>query len=123
MRNNLTMPIKLVLDWLLQKPIQWKVLRKALINKGYAIYDPYIVYKGCRVGRFSVNPVTEAVTIYTHSKHRGYCHSYVVRDLEIALHKIRRSYKNFIYASEQPGAAVREIKIPVKSNSRLLQTQ
>lgn len=123
MRNNLTMPFKEVLDWLLEKPIQWRILRKALTNKGYAIYDPYIVYKGCRVGRFFVDPETENVTIYTHSKHRGYCHSYTVRDLEVALYKIRKSYRNFIYAAERPGAAVREVKVRVKSNSNILQTQ
>jgi|GEM_PF-5368226 len=123
MRNNLTMHLRIALDWLLKRPIQWKVLRRALTDKGYAIYEPYIVYKGCRVAKYEVNPVDGSVSVCTHSKSRGYCHAYRVRDLDIALYRIRRSYKNFLYAAEKPGVVMREVKIKAKNDQRMLQMQ
>ncbi len=123
MRNNLTVQLKTALDWLLKKPVQWKTLRRALTDKGYAIYEPYIVYKGCRVSKFEVNPTDDSVIIYTHSKSRGYCKSYQVRDLEIALFKIRKSYKNFLYAAEKPGVVVREVKVGAREGENVWQMQ
>jgi hypothetical protein len=106
---------------LLQKPVQWKTLRRALTDRGYAIYEPYIVYKGCRVGKFEVNPEDDSVIIYTHSRRRGYCRAYLVRDLEIAMQTIRKSYKNFLYAAERPGVVVREVKVQLRNDERLWQ--
>jgi len=121
MRSNLTMQLKTALGWLSGKPVQWKVLRRALTDRGYAVYEPYIVYKGCRVGKFQVNPADESVVIYTHSKRQGYCNSYRVRDIDVALYRIRRSYKNFLYAAERPGVVVKEVKIKARNDHELLQ--
>ncbi len=105
------MQFRMALDRLWEKPIHWKLLRRTLTDRGYAINDPYIVYKGCRVGKFLINPVDDSVVIYTHSKRKGYCRKYLVRDVEVAMFIIRRSYKNFLYAAERPGVVVREVKV------------
>jgi hypothetical protein len=98
-------------DWLLGEPVQWRALRRALTDRGYAIHEPYIVYKDCRVGKFEVNPHNNSVVICTHSKSKGYSQFYKVRDLDTALRKIRKSYINFLEASARPGAQVRQVVV------------
>ena len=98
-------------DWLLGETIEWRALRRALTDRGYAIHDPYIVYKDCRVGKFQVDPKNNSVVICTHSRHKGYSQFYKVRDLDMALRKIRKSYINFLAASSRPGAQVRQVAV------------
>lgn len=86
-----------------------KDFRRMLGNEGYAVQSPYIVYKDCRIAKFEVRG--DAVRIFTHSKKRGYARSHRVRNLMVALHKLRESYRNFVYASEKPGVRLPTIRI------------
>ncbi len=96
-----------------------KDFRRMLGNEGYAVADPYIVYKSFRIAKFEVRG--DEVWIRTHSKTRGYSRLHRVRNLKVALHKLRVSYRNFSYAAEKPGTrlpAVRIAKRVETNNSR-----
>ena len=96
-----------------------KNFRRMLGDEGYAVADQYIVYKSFRIAKFEVRG--DEVWIRTHSKNRGYSRLHRVRNLKVALHKLRESYRNFSYAAEKPGTrlpAVRVARRVEPNNSR-----
>lgn len=90
-----------------------KNFRRMLGDHGYAVMEPYILYKDCRIARFETRG--DVVWLRTHAKTRGYAHLYRVRDLKVALHKLRESYRNFSHAAEQPGSKVRAIRVDARA--------
>jgi hypothetical protein len=92
-------------------------LRRTLFRHGYAVFESYIVYKDSRIARMQVTP--DGVWLWTHSRKKGYSLGYKVRNLSVALHKLRQSYRNFLEAAEKPGVKLPKVVIhrPVRANA------
>ncbi len=104
----------MLLSKLRNDSIQLAELKRTLFAHGYAVFGSYIVYKDSRIAKIEVR--SDGVWLFTHSRKKGYCRRYKVRNASVALHKLRQSYLNFLEAAERPG--VRLPRVPIARPSR-----
>lgn len=85
-------------------------VKRALSSRGYAIREPYVVYKDCRVARIQIDK-NERIWLFTHSRRKAYTNRYQIRDMVVALYRVRQSYLNFLYAASRPGVSIPRIEV------------
>lgn len=90
-------------------------VKRALSSRGYAIREPYVLYKDCRVARIQIDK-KDRIWLFTHSRNKAYANRHRIRDMVVALYIVRKSYLNFLYAASRPGVSVPRIEVNLQPN-------
>ncbi|MDJ1504812.1 hypothetical protein [Xanthocytophaga agilis] len=98
-----------------RRKVSMPFVRRALSSRGYAIREPYVLYKDCRVAKIQVDK-KERIWLFTHSRHKPYVNRYRVWDMVVVLYRVRQSYLNFLYAASRPGVSIPRIEINLQTN-------
>lgn len=110
--------LQMLLSQLRNDKVEMTELRRTLFSHGYAVFEQYIVYKDSRIAKMQLRP--DGLWLWTHSPKKGYSLSYKVRNVSVALYKLRQSYLNFLKAADRPGVKLPKILISRSARTNAL---